>query len=190
LSRFASGFLDGDDLGGRAFGLGRKLASGDLRLLILAMLGERPRHGYEIIKALDERSKGFYVPSPGMVYPALAYLEEIGHATVEAVGARKRHSITETGRVHLTEKRAPADALLAQFERVGERVERLRRALAVAKDQESTGEFGHRGSRHMRARRDLKRALDADRDSSPEEVQRITEILERATAAILGNRSD
>ena len=70
-------------MGGRAFGMGRKLASVDLQLLILGLLAEKPRHGYEIIKALDERSKGFYVPSPGMVYPALTYLEEIGHATVD-----------------------------------------------------------------------------------------------------------
>src|ERR1700723_824874 len=77
--------------GGRGFGMGRKLPSADLQLLILQLLAEKPRHGYEIIKALEERSKGFYVPSPGMVYPALTYLEEIGHATVEADGARKLH---------------------------------------------------------------------------------------------------
>ena len=84
-------------MGGRPFGMGRKLASVDLQLLILGLLAEKPRHGYEIIKALDERSKGFYIPSPGMVYPALTYLEEIGHATVEADGSRKLYSITESG---------------------------------------------------------------------------------------------
>lgn len=68
----------GDEMGGLAFGMGRKLASVDLQLLILGLLAEKPRHGYEIIKALDERSKGFYIPSPGMVYPALTYLEESG----------------------------------------------------------------------------------------------------------------
>ncbi len=70
--------MDGDGMGGRAFGMGRKLASVDLQLLILALLSDKPRHGYEIIKALDERSKGFYAPSPGMVYPALTYLEKSG----------------------------------------------------------------------------------------------------------------
>ena len=88
-------------MGGRGFGMGRKLASVDLQLLILRLLEEKPRHGYEVIKELDERSKGFYVPSPGMVYPALTYLEEIGHATVEAVGTRKLYSITEAGKQHL-----------------------------------------------------------------------------------------
>ncbi len=87
----------GGGMGGRPFGMGRKLASVDLQLLILGLLAEKPRHGYEIIKALDERSKGFYIPSPGMVYPALTYLEEIGHATVEADGSRKLYQHHRVG---------------------------------------------------------------------------------------------
>ena len=79
-------------MGGRGFGMGRKLASADLQLLILELLNEKSSYGYEIIKELEERSNGFYVPSPGMVYPALTYIEEIGHATVEAVGARKQYT--------------------------------------------------------------------------------------------------
>src|ERR1700690_3383819 len=126
LGHFGRGFMGGD-MGGRAFGMGRKLASVDLQLLILGLLAEKPRHGYEIIKALDERSKGFYVPSPGMVYPALTYLEEIGHATIEADGTRKLYHITETGREHLEKNRLHTDAVFAQFERVGERMERVRR---------------------------------------------------------------
>src|SRR6202020_1345913 len=97
---FGRGFMEGG-MGGRGFGMGRKLASGDLQLLILDLLAEKPRHGYEIIKALEERSKGFYVPSPGMVYPALTYLEEIGHATVETEGTRKLYQLTDLGRAYL-----------------------------------------------------------------------------------------
>src|SRR5579863_670405 len=126
---FGRGFIDGGGLGGRGFGMGRKLASVDLQLLILGLLAEKPRHGYEIIKALDDRSKGFYVPSPGMVYPALTYLEEIGHATVETEGTRKLYQITEAGRQHLDDHRDRAEALMGQFERVGERMDRLRRAM-------------------------------------------------------------
>src|ERR1044072_3839042 len=81
---FAMGFMGERGMGGRGFRTGRKLASGDLQLIILALLAEKPHHGYEIIKALEDRSHGFYAPSPGMVYPALTYLEEIGHATIEA----------------------------------------------------------------------------------------------------------
>src|ERR1700722_6303140 len=133
---FGRGFMEGGGMGGRGLGMGRKLASVDLQLLILGLLAEKPRHGYEIIKALDERSKGFYIPSPGMVYPALTYLEEIGHATVEAEGSRKLYRITESGKTHLDSNRSAADALFAQFGRVGERMDRVRRAMRV----EETGE--------------------------------------------------
>ncbi|HEV2332187.1 MAG TPA: PadR family transcriptional regulator, partial [Gammaproteobacteria bacterium] len=67
----------GEGMGGRGFRTGRKLASGDLQLVILSLLADKPRHGYEIIKDVEERSGGFYSPSPGVVYPALTYLEEI-----------------------------------------------------------------------------------------------------------------
>jgi DNA-binding PadR family transcriptional regulator len=170
--------------------MGRKLASVDLQLLILGLLEEKPRHGYEIIKALDERSKGFYVPSPGMVYPALTYLEEIGYATVEAAGARKLYQITDAGKNHLQSNRSTFEALFAQFGRVGERMDRLRRALHI----DETGEQGataqeHLGSKElMRARHDLQLALTDKWDSSPEQQQRIVEILKRATEDILARK--
>jgi DNA-binding PadR family transcriptional regulator len=184
---FGRGFMEGGDMGSRAFGMGRKLASVDLQLLILGLLAEKPRHGYEIIKALDERSKGFYVPSPGMVYPALTYLEEIGHATVEADGARKLYHITDAGKEHLDSNRSTADALFAQFGRVGERMDRVRRAMRVEETgEESAADHERRGSKELqRARRELKAALIDKWDASREEQQRVTEILKRATAEIL-----
>src|ERR1700722_9846632 len=188
FGHFGKGFMDSGDMGGRAFGMGRKLASVDLQLLILGLLADKPRHGYEIIKALDERSKGFYVPSPGMVYPALTYLEEIGHATVEADGARKLYQITEAGQEHLESNRGTVEALFAQFERVGERMDRVRRAMqAEETGEELATENERRGSKELlRARRDLKAALIDKWDSSREEQQRIVAILKRATAEILG----
>ena len=183
---FGRGFMEGGGMGGRGFGMGRKLGSGDLQLLILKLLDEKSRYGYEIIKELDERSKGFYVPSPGMVYPALTYLEEIGHATVAADGARKLYSITEPGKEHLAKNLSAADALFTQFGRVGERMDRVRRAL----DAEESGEEPdqeRRGSRELhRARRDLKLALADKWHSSREEQQRIAAILARAAAEIAG----
>ena len=174
-------------MGGRGFGMGRKLASVDLQLLILGLLAEKPRHGYEIIKALDERSKGFYIPSPGMVYPALTYLEEIGHATVEADGARKLYHITATGQEHLDSNRATADALFAQFERVGDRMDRVRRAMHAEEIAQGADAGQEHGTKELlRARRDLKEAL-ADKWGSPrEEQQRIAGILRRAAAEIAG----
>jgi len=176
------------DMGGRAFGMGRKLASVDLQLLILGLLAEKPRHGYEIIKALDERSKGFYMPSPGMVYPALTYLEEIGHATVEVEGSRKLYHITDAGKEHLDNNHSAVDALFAQFNRVGERMDRVRRAMRAQETGEGLdGEHERRGSKELlRARRDLKLALADKWDSSREEQLRVVEILKRATAEIQG----
>lgn len=187
FGRFGKGFID-DEMGGRPFGMGRKLASVDLQLLILALLAEKPRHGYEIIKAFDERSKGFYIPSPGMVYPALTYLEEIGHANVEVDGTRKLYHITDEGKQHLENNRSTADAMFAQFGRVGERMERVRRAMRVEDTGESPdSELERRGSKELlRARRDLKLALADKWGSSREEQQRIAEILKRAAAEILG----
>jgi DNA-binding PadR family transcriptional regulator len=183
---FGRGFMEGGGMGGRGFGMGRKLGSGDLQLLILKLLDEKSRYGYEIIKELDERSKGFYVPSPGMVYPALTYLEEIGHATVAVDGARKLYSITETGKEHLAKNLANADAIFAQFGRAGERMDRVRRALD-AEDGGEEPEHERRGSHELhRARRDLKLALADKWHSSREEQQRIAAILARAAAEIAG----
>jgi DNA-binding PadR family transcriptional regulator len=186
---FGRGFMDGGEMGGRGFGMGRKLASVDLQLLILGLLAEKPRHGYEIIKALDERSKGFYVPSPGMVYPALTYLEEIGHATVVADGARKLYHITEAGKEHLETHRATADAMFAQFGRIGERMERVRRAMrAEESGEDSATDHERRGSKELlRARRDLKAAIADKWDSPREEQTRVADILKRAAAEILGH---
>lgn len=197
--------------GGRGpggFGAGRKLGSADLQLLILALLAEKPRHGYEIIKALDERSSGYYIPSPGMVYPALTYLEELGHASVEAAGAKKLYSLTETGLAHLEANRAAVDALLEQLAWIGRKMEHVRRALSgepgnaasdAAEDFDAphegrhghghghAGFTGHRVAAEVRqARRNLKSALIEKFGASPEEQLRIAAILERAAAEIKG----
>ncbi len=178
-------------MGGRGFGMGRKLGSADLQLLILKLLAEKPRYGYEIIKELEERSKGFYVPSPGMVYPALTYLEEIGHATVQADGARKLYSITEPGQQHLTQNLASADALLAQFGRVGERMDRMRQAMGEQDSSEAELGGRHRGGHQelKRALHDLKFALGEKWRASTEEQQRVAAILQRATAEIASTAS-
>jgi DNA-binding PadR family transcriptional regulator len=188
FGHFGKGFMEGGGMGGRGFGMGRKLGSADLQLLILRLLDEKPSHGYEIIKALDEHSNGFYVPSPGMVYPALTYLEELGFATVEAVGARKQYQISSPGKEHLEKNRTAADALFAQFGRVGERMDRVRRALdAEDEGEDSASGHGRRPAKELfRAWRDLKLALADKWNSSREDQQRIAEILKRATAQILG----
>jgi DNA-binding PadR family transcriptional regulator len=189
LGHPGSWFADDGDPGGRGFGRGRKLASADLQLMILELLAEKPRHGYEIIKALEERSKGFYIPSPGMVYPALTYLEELEHATVEAEGTRKRYHLTDVGRAYLEEHRSETDALLAQFGRAGERLEHLRRIMRASqgRDEHDSGEGAARGSKPlMRARHALKSALAEKCNASLEEQERVAEILKRAAQEIAG----
>jgi DNA-binding PadR family transcriptional regulator len=102
--------------GGRS-GLGRFFAHGDLRLVILHLIAEKPRHGYEIIKAIEEQVGGAYSPSPGVIYPTLTLLEELGHVTVSpGDGAKKLHAITTEGRAYLDAYRPAVDALLARMQ--------------------------------------------------------------------------
>ena len=92
------------------------LDHGDLRLLVLQLLREKPRHGYEIIKAIEERLAGAYSPSPGVVYPTLTLLEELGHATVAASeGARKLYAVTAEGMAWLQANRTALDAAEARI---------------------------------------------------------------------------
>jgi DNA-binding PadR family transcriptional regulator len=98
-------------------GRGRRLFDyGDLRLLMLAIIAERPSHGYELIKAIEERASGSYAPSPGVVYPTLAWLDDMGYASIEVQdGGRKRYRITVEGEAFLTANRAMVDTLLARI---------------------------------------------------------------------------
>jgi DNA-binding PadR family transcriptional regulator len=101
---------------GARSGLGRFFAHGDLRLVILHLIAEKPRHGYEIIKAIEERVGGAYSPSPGVIYPTLTLLEELGHVTVSpGDGAKKLHTITAEGGAYLDAHRTAVDALLARM---------------------------------------------------------------------------
>ena len=126
IGAFGHAFMGEGGLGGRGFGAGRKLSSGDLQVVVLALLARRPTHGYELIKAIEEHSGGFYTPSPGVIYPALTYLEEVGYASVAADGAKKLYSITAEGRAYLDEHRQSADAILDQLERIGAKMGRVR----------------------------------------------------------------
>lgn len=104
--------------GGR--GLRRFFAHGDLRLVILHLIAEKPRHGYEIIKAIEEQVGGTYSPSPGVVYPTLTHLEELGYVSVSSAGeaGRKLHEITKQGKAFLEANRPALEALLARMAEV------------------------------------------------------------------------
>lgn len=181
FGHFAAGFMGGAGLGGQGFRTGRKFAAADLQLVLLALLAAEPSHGYELIKALEERSGGFYTPSPGVIYPALTYLEEIGYASVAAEGSKKLYSITDAGREYLDKHRETADAMLNQLEHIGRRMGRVREAFSGFGGDEDLGD-----SREIKnARRELRRALHEKRHASSEERARVAEILLRAAAEIL-----
>ena len=100
---------------------GRLFAHGDLRLVILALIAEKPRYGYEIIKAIEDAVAGAYSPSPGTIYPTLTLLEELGHVTVAPSedGTKKLHAITDAGRSFLEANRPALDALRQRMEEAG-----------------------------------------------------------------------
>jgi len=167
--------------GGDDFPGARRLASQDLQLVILALLAENPAHGYELIKIIEERSGGFYTPSPGVIYPALTYLEEVGHSSVEQDGGRKLYSITPQGEAYLAEQRTTADAILQALSRIGGRMDEVREAFAGVGDLDADA-----SDELHRARHNLKRALRAKHSSDSAEARRIAAILDRAAAEILG----
>lgn len=104
--------------GGRGRGgMGRFFQHGDLRIVILHLIGEKPRHGYDLIKAVEEMAGGAYSPSPGVIYPTLTLLEDLNYVAISASseGAKKLYEITEQGRAFLEANRPALDVLLARM---------------------------------------------------------------------------
>jgi DNA-binding PadR family transcriptional regulator len=94
----------------------RMFESGELRLVLLKLISEQPRHGYDLIRAIEELTGGRYAPSPGIVYPTLTMLEEMGLVEEAAgEGARKPYQITDAGRAHLEENAEEAEELLRRL---------------------------------------------------------------------------
>ena len=166
---FAGPFSDGE----RPFwrgrgGPGRLFASGDLRFLLLELIAERPRHGYELIKAIEEKLGGAYSPSPGIIYPMLTLLEETGLATVTTEGTRKLYSITEEGKASLEENRSAVEAILHRMAAVG----------GAARPAE-------RDPQIMRAIQNFRTALGMRAGNlNPEQRNRIIEIIDNAARDI------
>jgi DNA-binding PadR family transcriptional regulator len=123
------GWAFGDDFSGMFWGGGgrrrggpfrggRMFEQGDLKYVILQLLAEKPRHGYEVIKELEERFAGSYAPSAGTVYPTLSLLEDLGYASVaHEEGGKKVYSITDAGRQYLEQNKGAVDDI---FERIAE----------------------------------------------------------------------
>jgi DNA-binding PadR family transcriptional regulator len=93
---------------------------GELRLVVLAMISEENRHGYELMRAIEERMGGSYSPSPGVIYPTLSWLEDMGYTQVEAEPTgRKRYSITAEGKAFLKANRPALDDVLSRIGSAG-----------------------------------------------------------------------
>ncbi len=108
--------LGGGRRGRDGLDLRRFFAHGDLRLVILNLIAEKPRHGYEIIKAIEDQAGGAYSPSPGVIYPTLTLLEELGYVVVTpGDGGRKSHDITDAGRLFLAANKPAVEALIARM---------------------------------------------------------------------------
>jgi DNA-binding PadR family transcriptional regulator len=94
---------------------GTSFQKGDLKYIILDLIKDKPRHGYDIIRELEERSYGFYKPSPGVIYPTLQMLEEMGYASSAEQEGKKVYSITEDGLKFLAKKRDIANGVRSQI---------------------------------------------------------------------------
>ncbi|ESX93732.1 PadR family transcriptional regulator [Mesorhizobium sp. M1060] len=174
---------------GDMFRAGRMLADGDLKLITLSLLAEAPRHGYDIIKALEERTSGIYSPSPGVVYPTLTFLEEAGYAASAADGNKKVFSITEAGQAHLAENREMIDGVLEHLERFGRKMAKARDWFGWNDDGEEGGRRGGRGRSEAReefraVRHRLRAALGDLVDASAEKQAEAIAVLEAAAEAL------
>ena len=161
----------------------RKLSASDLQIIILAQLANKTVHGYELIKSLEEHSHGLYVPSPGAIYPALTYLEEVGFASVELDGTKKRYSLTEAGRSHYEQNREAAAHILSEMERIGAEMAQARQAIEGGSVPDDS-ERGTTSEELEAARRALRRAQHKEGPYTAEEALRIAEILNCAATDI------
>ena len=154
--------------GGPFRGAGRVFGQGDLRYVILQLLAEKPRHGYDIIKELEERFSGAYSPSPGTVYPTLAMLEDQGFAVARNEEGKKVYEITDEGRRYLAENRTVVDDLFERIASVGASL------------------FGEPMMEVHRAMRDVAAAVyaHAGQSAEPDKLRRIREALDKAAREV------
>jgi DNA-binding PadR family transcriptional regulator len=163
------GFGWGERHMGRHMRRERVFEQGDLRLVLLKLIADQPRHGYELIKAVEEAVGGAYSPSPGVVYPTLTLLEELGYATAQEEGGRKLYSVTPEGQAYLQSQAAAVEAL---FERI--------EGVAVANR-------GRRSPQILRAMENLRTALRLRLSGGPlteAQVQAVAVALDAAAQAV------
>ncbi len=150
----------------------RMFEKGDLKYVILDLLAEKPRHGYEIIRDMEERFGGFYAPSPGAVYPTLQMLEDIGHVTSYQQDGKRVYQITDEGRAFLAERKETLDGIH----------ERMRNRFGPWIDEESMREFGDEMREFARDMKDYTKMFAKSQGSiwrDPAKREKIREVLKR-----------
>ncbi|WP_428312060.1 PadR family transcriptional regulator [Hydrocarboniphaga sp.] len=153
--------------GGRS---SRMFGQGDLKLLLLSLIAEQPRHGYELIRAIEDLAGGTYTPSPGAIYPTLTFLEESGYAAIHQAdeSAKKQYAITDEGRRFLQQNLAEVEAVKQGLKMSA----RMRAKLSVPNAIRDSVE-------------QLKQALMAhERNWDTAETARVTAIIDKAVADI------
>lgn len=146
----------------------RWFESGDMKYVILKLLRDKPRHGYEVMKELEERLHGCYSPSPGTVYPTLQWLEDEGLVQAKEVDGKKVYEITAAGRAFLDENRDTVEDI---FDRVREAVDQALGAGMVELNQAMARLVRRVYRTHWRSR-------------SEDARRRITEVLRKAAEEI------
>ena len=151
-------------------GMRRMFGQGDLRLVVLALIAEQPRHGYDLIKEIEQRAGGAYAPSPGVIYPLLTMLEDMGLVQLSASdGARKLYAITPEGEADVAANKADIDALFAR--------------IAAANETASGG----RAPQIVRAVENFKLALRLRMQRGPltdQQIQAVAALIDDAAQAI------
>jgi len=177
--RGGRGWRGGDEDGSEGFGRGfggrggggRLLGHGDLRLLLLALIGEKPSHGYDLIRAVEERFAGAYAPSPGAVYPTLTMLEEQDYISATATeGSKRLYAITDAGKAFLQENAAQVEGILARIN-----------LAAAAFARHTAPDEVHEAWKTLRQAMNMKRT-----PWTKEETERVVTILDKAARDIFG----
>jgi len=168
------GGFGGSGPGERFFG------RGDLKYVILELLKDQPRHGYDIIRALEERMRGYYRPSPGSVYPTLQMLEDLGYVTSTQQEGKKVYTITAEGLRYLEEQRSTVDDIRSRISAGWDAAQRPEVSDLMHEVQQLARALFRQGTRNLQDPDRLKRlraivaaaraeveALDAERSASP-----------------------
>lgn len=161
--------------GGGGFGFGgfgpgeRFFGRGDLKYVILELLKDQPRHGYDIIRALEERMRGYYRPSPGSVYPTLQMLEDLGYVTSSQQEGKKVYTITDEGRRYLADQQSTVEDIRSRIAAGWEAAQRPEVSDVMHEVQQLARALFRQGTRSLQ---------------DPERLRRLREIVARTRAEV------